>query len=105
MEVGIFTNWATMRQTISFEITNFGGAIMARKTNRREFVQVAGLAASGLMAADQGVACRPCRRRHHHAAGRVSPAANVRGYSVTEVACRAPADCLTFGVTRLGAEF
>src|ERR1700719_2794514 len=30
---------------------NFRGAIMARKTNRREFVQVAGLAASGLMAA------------------------------------------------------
>src|SRR2546426_5501884 len=50
MEVGIFTNWATMRQTISFETTNFGGAIMAGKTNRREFVQVAGLAASGFMA-------------------------------------------------------
>jgi 2-methylisocitrate lyase-like PEP mutase family enzyme len=30
---------------------NFRGAIMAGKTNRREFVQVAGLAASGLMAA------------------------------------------------------
>src|SRR5437660_11617338 len=39
-----------MRQTISFETTNSGGAIMAGKTNRREFVQVAGLAASGLMA-------------------------------------------------------
>src|SRR5438132_12389039 len=56
MEVGIFTNWATMRQTISFETTNFGGAIMARKTNRREFVQVAGLAASGLMAAARPLA-------------------------------------------------
>src|SRR6202795_2098393 len=30
---------------------NFRGAIMAGETNRREFVQVAGLAASGLMAA------------------------------------------------------
>src|SRR5271156_2900303 len=29
---------------------NFRGAIMPTKTNRREFVQVAGLAASGLMA-------------------------------------------------------
>src|SRR5258707_9762497 len=31
--------------------TSFGEAIMARDTNRREFVQAAGLAATGLMAA------------------------------------------------------
>jgi 2,3-dimethylmalate lyase len=36
---------------ISRDCHKFRGAIMARKTNRREFVQVAGLAVSGLMAA------------------------------------------------------
>src|ERR1700716_3446109 len=44
---------------------NFRGAIMAGKTNRREFVQVAGLAASGLMAAAGSVAAaepRPASR-------------------------------------------
>ena len=34
---------------------------MARKTNRREFVQVAGLAASGLMAAAGPLAAAPAR--------------------------------------------
>src|SRR5438552_938820 len=40
---------------------NFRGAIMTRKTNRREFVQVAGLAASGLMAAAGPLAAAAAR--------------------------------------------
>src|SRR6202163_3712473 len=40
---------------------NFRGAIMDTKTNRREFVQVAGLAASGLMAAAGPVAAVEAR--------------------------------------------
>src|ERR1700675_2431943 len=40
---------------------NFRGAIMTRKTNRREFVQVAGLAASGLMAAAGPLAAAEAR--------------------------------------------
>jgi hypothetical protein len=39
----------------------FRGAIMTRKTNRREFVQVAGLAASGLMAAAGPLAAAEAR--------------------------------------------
>jgi 2-methylisocitrate lyase-like PEP mutase family enzyme len=40
---------------------NFRGAIMAGETNRREFVQVAGLAASGLMAAAGSLAAAEAR--------------------------------------------
>src|SRR3979490_3424927 len=40
---------------------NFRGAIMTRKTNRREFVQVAGLAASGLMGAAGPLAAAAAR--------------------------------------------
>src|SRR5438270_4085202 len=40
---------------------NFRGAIMTRKTNRREFVQIAGLAASGLMAAAGPLAAAAAR--------------------------------------------
>src|SRR6266481_2249707 len=40
---------------------NFRGAVMTRKTNRREFVQVAGLAASGLMAAAGSLAAAEAR--------------------------------------------
>src|SRR5215475_9294955 len=40
---------------------NFRGAIMTKEANRREFVQVAGLAASGLMATTGSLAAAPAR--------------------------------------------
>src|SRR5438046_1281772 len=40
---------------------DFRGAIMTGKTNRREFVQVAGLATSGLMAAAGSLAAAEAR--------------------------------------------
>jgi hypothetical protein len=46
---------------------------MARKTNRREFVQVAGLAASGFVASGAGCAASPSRRRDRQPQARPAP--------------------------------